>query len=114
MSGRCNLTGLSMSKSAVMNPATLGVIGTLSGAIAGVIGGYLTTSRATARTLRVQTENSLRELDAAHGQRLRDMQAPAYEQAIAALSYRRDSREHDLSPIRWDKRTESVIRRHAS
>jgi hypothetical protein len=93
-----------------MNSAILSVIGTLSGAIAGVIGGYLTTSRATVRTLRVQTENSLRDLDAAHGQRLRDMQAPAYEQAIAALSYRRDMREHDLSPIRWDKRTASVIR----
>ena len=50
-----------------MNSAILSVIGTLSGAIAGVIGGYLTTSRATVRTLRVQTENSLRDLDAAHG-----------------------------------------------
>jgi hypothetical protein len=92
-----------------MDPATLGVVGTLCGAIAGVIGGYLTTSRATARTLQVQTENSLRELDAAHDQRLQDMQAPAYEHAIAALSYRRERREYDLSPFRWDKRTDTLV-----
>ena len=58
----------------------------------------------------MQTENTLRELDAAHGQSLQNMQAPAHEQAIAALIYRRDKREHDLSPVRWDPNTESVIR----
>ena len=93
-----------------MVPALLGVIGTVVGAIVGALGGYLTSSKTTARTLRVHTDNILHELDAAHGQRLQDMQAPAYEQAIALLNHRRDKREHDLSPVRWDERTERVVR----
>jgi hypothetical protein len=94
-----------------MDPALLSVVGTLAGAIIGGFGTYLATSRTTTRTLRVQTENNLRDLDAAHAQNLQDMQAPVYAQAIAALNYRRDKREHDLSPIRWDERTERIIRK---
>jgi hypothetical protein len=93
-----------------MNAALLSVIGTLCGAIIGWVGSYLTTSKTTARTLRVQTENTFRQLDAAHGQNLQDMQAPAYEQAIAALIYRRTKREHDLRPFHWDQRTKNIVR----
>lgn len=93
-----------------MDPALVGVIGTLGGTVVGGVSSYFTASRTTANTLRVQRVNTLRELDAAHGQNLQDMQAPVYEQAIAALIYRQERREHDLSPIRWDKDTERVIR----
>jgi hypothetical protein len=93
-----------------MGSALLTLIGTLAGAVVGGIGSYVTNSRTTARTLRVQTENTLSALDAEHGQRLQNLQAPAYEQAIAALNHRRDKREHDLSPVRWDERTETVVR----
>jgi hypothetical protein len=87
-----------------MDSATLSVVGTLVGAMIGGLGTYLTTSRTTARTLRVQTEMNLHDLDAAHEQNLQNMQAPVYVQAIAALNYRRDKREHDLNPqIDWDK-----------
>jgi hypothetical protein len=92
-----------------MDSAVLGGVGTLVGVIAGGFGTYMTTSRTTAKTLRVQTENTLRQLDAAHAQNLQDLQAPAYEQAAAAIKHRRDTREHELSPVRWDKRTENVI-----
>jgi hypothetical protein len=92
-----------------MDSATLSVVGTLAGAIIGGLGTYLTTSRTTARTLRVQTEMNLRDLDASHAQNLQNMQAPVYVQAIAALNHRRDKREHDLSPVRWDKDTERLV-----
>jgi hypothetical protein len=93
-----------------MSSAVLSVIGTLAGVLAGGIGTYLTTSRTTDRTLRVQTENTLRGLDAVHGQKLQDLQTPAYEQAIAALIHRHDKREQHLSPVRWDDNTENLIR----
>jgi len=93
-----------------MDSAVLGVVGTLVGVVAGGVGTYMTAVRTTAKTLRAQTENTLRQLDAAHAQKLQDMQAPAYESAIAAIKHRRDAREHQLSPVRWDKLTESVIR----
>ena len=38
------------------------------------------------------------------------MQAPAYEQAIAALIYRRSKREPDLRPFHWDQRTKNIVR----
>ena len=93
-----------------MDSALLSAAVAMFGVVAGGVGTYLTTSKATAKTLRVQTENAVRELDAAHGQKLQDLQAPAYEQAIAALKHRRDEREHDLNLVRWDEHTERVVR----
>jgi len=70
--------------------AAIGVGGTV---IVGVAG-FWSTKTASDKAAKVATANTVSALDAARDERIWDRRARAYEQAVAALLYRRQQRQH--------------------